>query len=267
MAHSNFLGKMLAASILVGGILITLLILVGDGNADTPSFLNIRLGGGANPGLDFSGSRTIESPKNSDFSNDSPQNNLTSALVSDYLNKFLLKNADAADLSINGNVKLPSIDAFDKIVSEKTETGFDFKRFGIKDVRISKDDSLKNKLAYIDALDVLLRKGFGSFNKNIFDIINEFLENGSSDSINYLVSAIPNYINDLLVLETPPSFVVLHIDWLNLWQKKLEIYGAVLNIDSDPLKTVIALNEMVGVVEEDLNLKSILTKTYNELNS
>jgi len=53
-----------------------------------------------------------------------------------------------------------------------------------------------------------------------------------------------NQIDDLLALKVPSQLSAWHLQNLNLWEKKLVVYKAILNLDTDPLKASLAIQQI-----------------------
>ena len=80
-----------------------------------------------------------------------------------------------------------------------------------------------------------------------------------------MLETIPNFINDLLEIPAPNSMSAIHIEFLNLWQKKLTTYQAIKNMNTDPLMAYLALQQIPEIIQEDTNLQSVLIERYKEL--
>ncbi|MEK9194358.1 MAG: hypothetical protein AAB884_00945, partial [Patescibacteria group bacterium] len=244
MAHSNFLGKKtLAALILVGGVLLTILILSGEKDGKKSLFLGIRLGEEkTNPSFDFKTSppspltRTDAIPSN-DFTATS---NLTDFIAQSYANDFIKENEKNA-LSGENGPSLPSFDLSPKALENQTSGLLVFKTYRSNEVLTTENNSREKQLAYLNYVDSLLEKHFSGFGGDAKKAIENFLNGGNSSLLNYLTKNIPLFINDLLQLQAPQDLATTHLELLNLWQKKLETYEAVLNFNSDPLKAYLVL--------------------------
>ena len=115
-------------------------------------------------------------------------------------------------------------------------------------------------------MDDALYKNFKEFEgETAITALQKFLEENNPDLLNYLIKAIPSHIDDLLILEVPSLWASAHLQMLNIWQEKLAIYQAVVDMQSDPLKTYVALQQFTDVVQKDLDLQIILIQKYEEL--
>ena len=168
---------------------------------------------------------------------------------------------------MKNDLNAPDVNFTEEKIQEQIVNGLTFDEFGLEDVRVSKDDSIKAQVAYMKSIDALLNKNFPGFKQNITDILEEFMQEGNSSSLDYLVAHIPGYIDGLLALETPPLWKVYHLQLLNLWQKKLVAYRAILSVEEDPLKSYIAVQEIPNIINEDVTLQAILIERYQELNT
>jgi len=250
--------KIIAFLIVFTG-LVTALLIAENNPGEKTSPVSVVFGEReTQPGLQFESTGTQAGLfGNSQKTNDVQNNeNLTNVVVQNYLGKFL-----------NNNLSAPAGGFTEEAIQEQIAKGIVFEEFNLDDIRVSDNDSVKSQIAYMESIDSLLKKNFPGFNKNITDILDEFIQRGDSDSLEYLTTRIPNYIGGLLALETPPLWKVYHLQLLNLWQKKLITYKAILDMKNDPLKTYVAIREISNIVNEDLTLQAILIKRYEELNT
>ncbi|MEX0690017.1 MAG: hypothetical protein WD471_01665 [Candidatus Paceibacterota bacterium] len=137
--------------------------------------------------------------------------------------------------------------------------------FKEEDISVSNNDSEENKIEYLENVDSLLKETFKDLNKTADLIISDFLERGDSRSIELITTLIPKFLEDMIAIKVPPSLKEAHLKMLNVWGKKLASYRAILNIDEDPLKAYLALENFMNIAEEDIIIQSTLSNHYDEL--
>ena len=249
--------KSIAFLIVAAGLGTAVFVAKNDSRNGVPS-ISTFLGKEIKPGLQFESAKTqsVTIGGASGINNPQRTGNLTEAVVQNYFGEFVKNDLNAPDVNFT-----------EEKIQEQIVNGLTFDEFGLEDFRVSKDDSIKAQVAYMKSIDALLNKNFPGFKQNITDILEEFMQEGNSSSLDYLVAHIPGYIDGLLALETPPLWKVYHLQLLNLWQKKLVAYRAILSVEEDPLKSYIAVQEIPNIINEDVTLQAILIERYQELNT
>lgn len=195
--------------------------------------------------------------------------NLTDSLARLYASQILENNPGGA-VSVNGEsqIKIPQNITLDgQDLNQIFDTAFSFAPLEEKDIRISNDNSLRAQIAYIESIDGFLKKNFGSFTGSIITALDAFVQKNDARQLTYLTNTIPIYLDDLLKLSVPSRFAALHLDLLNLWQKKLLVYEAILNYKSDALRGYLAMQQIESLGQKDIDLQIVLIKRYQELKS
>ena len=87
----------------------------------------------------------------------------------------------------------------------------------------------------------------------------------NTDGLETYAKIATNQIDDLMALETPSLWKSFHLQNLNLWYKKLSVFNAFLNLGNDSLKTILAFQRLPDIMEETVNLQSVLENRFMEL--
>ena len=153
-----------------------------------------------------------------------------------------------------------------QLLQEEVLQSLNYPLFYIKDIIVSINNSTENQIAYIESVDALLWKHFSKFeNKGSITALAAFFQRNDPQLLNYLISATPSYLNDLLELEVPALWQESHIQMLNLWQEKLAIYQAVNNFQTDPLKAYVALQQLPSAIQKEQDIQLVINQFYEEL--
>lgn len=252
--------KIFALLILTSGLVASLVILKTPGK-NRPLTADSSFRGSDNPSLNFeSVLQLIRGGASQD--SDGESNNFTENLAALYASK-IVSNAETS-----GVLDSDSLDVENLELDQILRTGgsaLDIPAYKLSDIKISDDNSIRNQIAYLEGIDELLRENFGGFQKNLAIALDEFFTKKNPTSLKYLAEHIPGYLDGLLALPAPSLWQTVHLQILNLWQKKLVVYRAILDFDSDPLKAYLALNYVLPIAEEDINLQNVLVKRYEEL--
>ena len=197
--------------------------------------------------------------------------NLTENMIGMYLDELSKRNGGMLRQDAkNGGLQLKTIpkDLAANILENGIPTEVPFVRFTEKDVRVLKDSTSDSEFAYLTAYDQLLHKHFAPLKgKTIFTGIKELSTKGTSSVLQQLVVIIPAFINELRIVSVPATLTATHLEALNLWQKKLATYKALINSVEDPLRAYIAAQNIPEIVEEDILLQAVLIRHYNAVAS
>lgn len=222
----------------------------------------------SNPYLNFEARpQSTFSPSSAQISNNTltqETNNLTDVLAQLYSQKIIQQNLNS-DNNQEGIEVIPVEILTDQIIQERSEFSPKFLQFETKDVKIIYDNSVEKQLAYFRSLDALTRKNFGSLNKSIVEILDELIINQNFQFLQQYTNATSNQINDLLTLSTPSVLKIIHLQNINLLQKELTIYTALLNLYQDPLKGYLAFQQIPDLFEENLDLQTTLEQKFQEI--
>ena len=223
---------------------------------------------GEGSSLDFRTSPITQPLPLSQNSQDSaPENNLTEAFAQSYLQEIFKRNPNG--LQVSGNeqsLAIPSEEAFSDLLQNYLESSFVWVRFEIKDIKVSTDNSKASKLKYIESIRSLMQKKKENIEGEL-TALNDFFEKQKTDNLHASLSSIREDIGELLENSVPSSNKFFHLQVLNTWQKQASIYEAVLNLSQDPMKALLALNEITNSTEELRNLSLAIENEYQELKS
>jgi len=249
--------KILALIILLAGVVISVLVLASDNTENGKAAISPG-NSEDNPAFGFNTSRNgnsklalPEGGSDENFVNSESSKNLTESLA-DLYTRSVIQEGMSDDNSLSLEENIPS--------------GLNYPQFSEKDIKISSDISEENQISYIEAVDEAIWDNFGELkNENTNTAIREFFENNNPAVLNKFIEITPSYIDDLLQIEVPENIKEIHLGMLNVWRKKLTIYKAIVNQDSDPVKSYLASQDLPGVLQEDQNFQMTLIEKYKEL--
>lgn len=265
--------NIIASCVLAGSVFASIIIIALPHEKTSTDSTATTAGAGPekNSNLSFSNANTEVSPT---ISNASPANslqeitNLTDKLAESYL-QSIAKNNPQGVTNPNGNaqIKIPNtISLDDQTLSQTFSDTFNPRVFNANDIRISADNSPATQLSYLESVDAATTQNFKS-SDNIAIVLKNFFEKNDATGLQNRVTQITLYINDLLKITVPSQFSTLHIQLLNLWSKKIPVYQAILNSQTDPLRGYLAMKQIDPLLQEDTNLQLVLIKRYQELKS
>ncbi len=258
--------KIISAVIILSGLVLFLVILnLPSGNAPKP--LSVEGGGTYDSGFQYKTSQDRNS-----FAN--PTQASSELSTGDNLTELLAKNISSGILTVNSrlvseqgtsSIALPSSDSLGNAIEQSVGQNMQFSTFGLKDIRVGSDNSPEAQLNYFNAIGEISKKNFGSFKTPIVTMLNNLIEKNDSSALVKYAKIAEKQVADFLALKVPEQLSAWHLQNLNLWQKKFTVYSAMTNLSSDPLKTIIAFKEIPNVVQETLNLDSVMKEKYLKL--
>jgi len=138
--------------------------------------------------------------------------------------------------------------------------------FEMQDILLSYDNSIENKIYYLKELRELNEEYFSDFeNENTQTALNHLFENDDASVLQNINNVIPEYIDALLETEVPTDFAELHLQLLNIWEKKRLLYETIIDYKEDYMKAVVALQELTSVVNNDIKLQKSINTVYETL--
>lgn len=254
-----------AAVVLTGLVLFLIIVNLPDKGGQKTLSADTSNATGDNSGFGFQINQNrnlITNPISAD-KNSAVTDNLTNLLAQNLSQNILETNNGFSQGT--STIKLPSSDSIGAALAQSATQNLQFPIFSDKDIRIGADNSEAAQLAYIKALGEMSKKNFAGFNTSIITILNNFLEQSNSDALAKYVGIAGRQVNDLLALKVPQQLSAWHLQNLNLWKKKLVVYSAMLDLNSDPLKTIVAFKEIPKLVQETLDLDSVIQQKFTKL--
>jgi hypothetical protein len=190
--------------------------------------------------------------------------NLTRALTKTFTQEIQKRNPNQIS---SDTLTLPSQLIFERLFTEQLDQEFEISQFSLADIKISEDRSPAKKTLYLSEFQKITEKNFGAFNKDIITTINNFIKKGNPSLLQEYVSIASRQVDDFYQLETPYDWRLLHLQILNSWLKKKTIFGAILNLQEDPIKAVIAIEQLGNLIEEIQVLHNTLEQEAEKLST
>lgn len=191
-----------------------------------------------------------------------PLYNITEEAAKAYTKQIIsMNNGGSGDVA---NVSLPSSDDFETIIRSYLSQGVQYKEYAEKDLRISDDDSIAARTQYLKDVKKIQDNIIAPLKTSFVYSVAIFLNDKKSDEIQKHIDASSIYITQLLEVEVPKSAKKLHIDILNIYEKRRTLGTILLENSEDPLKSVVILQELEKLSEKEVDLgnsfKPILTQ-------
>lgn len=259
--------KIIAAIVLLGGAVLFFVIISAPTSSNTPLVTAKADRGGAGS-LDYTVNASGSAATGGSVGqNGSGNGNLTDAMIQSYAQNILQMNNGFAGATPNATntVSFPSVDTMTSQLASSLDQTLPSKTFASSDVVVESDNSTSSDLAYLQAFSALSAENFSHFKYSLTDVINQFISNNDPTLINQYISVINNEISGLLTIPVPSNLASWHLANLNLWEEKLTVFTAILNIQSDPLKAYIGLNDIDGLVGQTQILQNEINAKLKSL--
>ena len=218
------------------------------------------------PLVDFSGlsQETSEGTPNQAGGDSALGNNLTDNLAKLYLGEIAKRNPTLAGAE---TLTLPNESSLNELMAAQITQGIKSKTYTRKDIRISEVSGLSAERVYLESFAAITQKNFKNVSGGIDRFLGALLEKKNSEPLRKYIEAASAEIADLLALETPRSLADLHLENLNLWQKKISVYGALFDSENDPLRSFPALQSIESLFSENKLLDEKFSEFFGKLNS
>jgi hypothetical protein len=187
--------------------------------------------------------------------------NLTNRVATRYAEEIIKMNGDGTAIKEGGSLSLPTQEKFEGLFDKALEDKFSFVPFVEKDILISKDTSPEARKTYFLLLQALTAPSMKGVQKEM-TALNLFFEKQRTEELSLVVAELNKKVGDLLKIGVPSDLKRFHLQALNTFQKKYSVFAAVAEMESDPVKTFIAIEEIPAVAEE---MNTIITEIKNKI--
>jgi len=236
--------KVLAVGVLLAGIgcSVYLLFYNSGARATSPTIA----------GSERSGGSFVDLTGNTNLDITDPSLNITDEVAKEYTKKIVQMNAGGQ--GDTANITLPDATAFETIVKDYLSKNIQFREYTEKDIRLLNDDSVQTKKAYFENLQKIQNKLISPLKTNFVYAAALFVTDKKSDELQKHINVASTYITNVLEISVPKSAKQFHIDLLNIYEKRRILGTTLLENPDDPLKSVVVLQEMEKLNEEEINL-------------
>lgn len=193
--------------------------------------------------------------------------NLTESLIETYTQEILKRNESGPQVVDNKPAMImPSEELTSEIlINYLNQQKIDFKEFALADIKTDSDTSAKKQKEYLKKIYEITQNNFSDLKYSYGEAVIEILKNNNPRFLQNYISRMGKGMTDLKDIAVPTNWKLFHLQYLNLQQKKLTIYSAIANLNNDPLKALIAVNQLTDLLEEEENLTLILTDKASDL--
>ncbi len=169
-------------------------------------------------------------------------------------------------LSQNGALDQATVDKLGSSLADRIQNTTPRKVFSVAEIKNTENDSLENIKNYAITLGALFKKY--TVTVSVSDILSESITSDGNINVSVLnkldpvIKDISEIINGMKIMKVPPSFVYLHLDTLNGFEKVMENLSDIKLVDSD---TLVAISAISQYQKNDDDLKASTSKLINAL--
>lgn len=191
--------------------------------------------------------------------------NITERVFDRYGQETLQLNKNAAGK--NGPIALPTENVLDRIIAEELSASIDWKEFSLRDIRTSPSSDRQTVVAYLTALMRAYENAKIPRSQSFHELVARTATTGNVRELQKYSELISPLIDNLLELSAPRVWEDFHLLLVNYWQHRLVLAQAVLGLDADPLRAVIAVQELSESVDGEVDLLSLAKEKLAQMNS
>lgn len=181
------------------------------------------------------------------------QANLTEEVARRYGEEVLKLNERGAGTQ---GLYVPNEAALETLIQAEVGRGFAFEKIFIGgDFRTEDDNTAAATQKYLEALGEVPE---GSTGMEFLPSVAAAVASGDPEPLEAHMRAGEKYLEHLLTITVPSDWIGFHTRVANIWQKRVELSGAILAMEDDPLRAIVALQTIPKTAEEEIELLSIL---------
>lgn len=177
--------------------------------------------------------------------------NYTDNLIAKYGMQIAANNPDGPQ---NDKVVVPSHDYFETMIAEELQRGILYPIVSESDIRKGTSDSREALTIYLKKITTIITQANSVVKTTDIQI-----------QAQKTAETLKKATQELLAVEVPPSWISTHLQLLNFYQKKMTLFEAISALETDPLKGLLALEELKKIQIEELSLTQTLQKKINEV--
>lgn len=239
--------KTVALLVLGGGIISVLFITNIGGSSLNEGVLSLSTPKTSNPSFSFERTDSLLEGE-SDI-------NLTDLVVQRYGQEILKLNPPGGNGS---GLYVPNEAALAKLIEAKAGDDFVFARiFTSRDFKTETENGDAAVQNYLEALGEVPEE---SEQLEFLPAIAATVTDGNQRMLETYAGAVEKYVHHLLTITIPYDWISFHTRYANVWNKRAELARAILAMEEDPLRAIIALKAVPKTAEEELELLAILNK-------
>lgn len=186
-----------------------------------------------------------------------PKLNITEEVAKEYGKRILQMNE--AGQGTTTPIVVPGQDELTSIIGDQVSREIPSPTYEDKDIKIIKETTKENIITYFQLVSAANKKNITPIRGSYLSALSTFVTDKNSDLIQKHMDAISQEVTDLLAIPVPENLKAFHLEFINLWQRRLTLATVIYESSDDPLKTVIALEEVSKLTDRE----QILADTIN----
>ena len=185
-------------------------------------------------------------------------NNLTDSLTQEYLEEIIKINPDGPQLMGDiPQLTVPGEETFQSILLNYFNKSLEWENLTEEDIKVASKETAQDTLEYLEIMKEILDDKTKLIEEEAIALA-ESLERNNQNPLQKVIGKLHIQLRKVLVITAPLSYKKFHIQTANFLQKQIAIYDAVLKTIEDPVKALLAINEIPDAGRELENLRTFV---------
>lgn len=185
------------------------------------------------------------------------QENFTDQVFQHYGFQIAAENGNGPQ---NGSLILPSSEKFEEALKSGLARSIEYTPVRDTDIRVSNDTSAIASQKYLEHVALAGSRARINFEKDFATVLGNFGTKGNTAELDILADRVDALANSFLEITTPTSWKSFHVELINIHRRKAAVLHALAQIDNDPIKAIVALQEFKLISSDEANLSKVLAK-------
>lgn len=164
-------------------------------------------------------------------------------------------------------IKLPTEEKLTQIVQEELSKSIPVKLFTEKDIVVGNSSDKAAIAAYLAGVAEVYKINAPPKTSSFSSALSQFISTDDARELALHAAKLSSSITGLIAVRVPPTWKTLHLEMLNIMQARLTYIQAMINGDGTQLKTVVALNSLNALLDEEQLLYAKIIEKRTELST
>lgn len=188
--------------------------------------------------------------------------NFTENLIQKYGFQIAAENLDGP---VNGSLILPSGEKLESTFAGELERGISYEKVSESDIRVTEDSSEVAVRKYLTEIQRVALNQNIDFENELGYALNELLTKQKTARLETFADKLDSMNTKLLAIPVPATWKTFHVELINIQRRKTAIIHSLAEIDNDPVKAVVAIQDLEKVGDEELQLSKVFAEKSKDL--
>lgn len=245
-----------AVGIIAAAIIVTLIIVLRTPGNPMNSILGVK--GNKTEDSRFAFSEKTQEKLDKYLNSD----NFTENLIQKYGFQIAAENLDGP---VNGSLVLPSGEKLESTLAGELERGIGYEKISESDVRVIEDSSDTAVRKYLTEIQKVALNQNIDFENELAYALDELLSKQKTARLEKFANKLDSMNAKLLAIPVPVTWKTFHVELVNIQRKKTAIIHSLAEIENDPVKAVVAIQDLEKIGAEELQLSRVFAEKSKDL--